>query len=133
MFFLGLGEDQYVIQVNKHKLADQVPKDIVNQALEDGQSVRESKRHEKIFPVSRWGIEGRLPFIPLSNACQVLGVAEVQFGEEGRSLPEFKGGRHQGKRVPVLDSDVIDRTIVNAGTQRPILLAQEEEPCACRG
>ena len=127
VFLRGFGEDQDIVQVDKNKLVDHFPENIIHQALEDDRSV--SKWHQQVFPVFCWGIECCLPLIPLSNAHQVVGVVEVQLGEEGGTLQEFKGGRHQGKRVPVLDGDVIDRTIVNARTQGPVLLPHEEEPC----
>ena len=40
MFLRVLGEDEYVVQIDKNKLIDHVSEHIIHQSLEDGQSVR---------------------------------------------------------------------------------------------
>ena len=40
----------------------------------------------------RWGVEGRLPLVSLSDTDQVVGVPQVEFGEDRCPLEQLKGG-----------------------------------------
>ena len=130
VFFRGFGEAQDII--NEYELVNHISEYVVHLTLEDGRSVSESKRHHRAFPVSRRCVEGHLPLIALSDAYQMVGVMWIQFGEDGGSLQEFEGRRHQGKRVAILDCDVVDGSIVDAWSWGSVLLPHEGETCSCR-
>ena len=45
VFFLGVGVDEYVVEVYQYTNIKQVAKDIIHEALESGGCVGESERH----------------------------------------------------------------------------------------
>lgn len=61
---LGTGEDENVIQINKGKYIDEVPKDVVDQSLKDCRGVSQPARHEQILIMTGWGVEGCFPLVP---------------------------------------------------------------------
>ena len=78
------------------------------------------------------GIECCLPFVSFSDADQVVGVSEVQLGEDGRALQKLKGGSHQGKGVLVLNGNLVYAPIINARSQGSVLLPDKEESRSSR-
>ena len=42
-----LGEDEDVVEVNKHKLVFHVSQDVVHQGLEDGRRIGQPERHDE--------------------------------------------------------------------------------------
>ena len=95
-------KDQNIIQVNKDKLVQHLPEQVVDQHLEDSQSVGQAKGHYLVFVVSCWGVEGRLPLISLPDADQMLSIPQVQLGEHHCPLEQFKGGGEEWEGVAVL-------------------------------
>ena len=75
------GENQDVIQVHEHKPVEHVPKDIINQSLENCRGICESEGHHQIFEVSKGGVERRLPLISLLDADEVISISQVELGE----------------------------------------------------
>lgn len=76
-------------------------------------------------------MEGCLPLAALSNADQMVDVAKVQLRENGGSLEPLKGSRdegHKGHRIMVLYDNIVRAALVDAESQRLILLFHEEEP-----
>ena len=69
MFFLRLGEDQDVVQIDHHDtLRYEVPEDVVYHGLEGGRTVSHSKEHYQGFEQTSVGPEGSLPLISGLNA-----------------------------------------------------------------
>ena len=89
-----LGENQDVIQINKYELVDHVPLDVVHQGLEDSRRVREPEQHDEVLPVPRWRVKGCLSLVALLYPHQVIGIPEVQLGEDGRPLQVVKRRVH---------------------------------------
>lgn len=82
----GLGEYQDIIQIKMY-------------LLNMSRSIGESKWHRQTFI--------------MTDTNQLVGVAEIKFGEYGHSLEEFEGGGDQRQKVTVLDGDIVEPTIVD--------------------
>ena len=78
--------------------------------------------------MSLWCVEGRLPLFSLSDTDQVVGIPQVEFGEDRCPLELLKGGGELRKGIAVLHRNVVQTSIIDAGSQGLVLLANEEEP-----
>lgn len=65
-------EDQYIIQVDKNKVMQKVPKDVIYQCLENSWSVSQAKRHHQIRIMTAGGVKSSLPLIPLHDSDQMM-------------------------------------------------------------
>lgn len=83
------------------------PKDIIHHGLENRWSIGEAKWHDEILEMPQVSVKRSLPLIPLPNADQMVGVAEVEFRKNNGTLQELKRGCQQREGVLVLDSYVI--------------------------
>ena len=79
VFFLGVGVDEYVIEVYQYTNIKQVAKNIIHEALESGRCVGESERHYMPFKGAVASLESCLPFIALLDSDQMVGMLEVGF------------------------------------------------------
>ena len=70
-----------------------------------------------------------IPLVPLPDPDQMKGVAEIQLGENHSPLKQFEGQSNELEGVTIFDGDIIEARVVDAGTQGPILLTKEENPC----
>lgn len=52
--------------------------------------------------MSKWSVEGSFPFISLSDADEVVSIAEVQFGEDLHMTERLKEGFNQREGILVL-------------------------------
>jgi len=78
VFFLHLGEDQDVVQIDYHNtFRYEVPEDVVHHSLEGGQTVSHSKEHYQGFEQTSIGLEGCLPLISGLNANVVETPTDV--------------------------------------------------------
>ena len=78
VFFLRLGEDQDVVQIDHHDtLRYEVPEDVVHHGLEGGQTVGHSKEHYQGFEQISIGLEGCLPLISGLNVDVVETPADI--------------------------------------------------------
>jgi len=78
VFFLCLGEDQDVIQIDHHNtLHYEVPEDVIHHGLEGSRTVGHSKEHYQGFEQTSIGPEGCLPLIPRLNADVVETPADI--------------------------------------------------------
>ena len=59
--------------------------------------------------MTQWCVERCLPFVPLPDSNQMVGVPEIQLSEDGGLVKRSKGRVEKRKRVLVLDRDVVDR------------------------
>lgn len=60
-----LGVYEYVIDVDNHKVIEELPEHLVHKPLEEGRGIVKAIWHDEIFVVPRWGNEARLPLIAL--------------------------------------------------------------------
>lgn len=58
----------------------------------------------------------------------MIGIPEVQLTEDSGVLLQFKGGRNEGERIPILDCDLVQALRVKTGSQSAILLPHKEKP-----
>ena len=65
--------DQDIVKVDDNIDIKQVGEDVLHEPLEGCQGIAESKGHDQHFKESKVGLEGRLPFVALGNAYQVVG------------------------------------------------------------
>ncbi len=77
MVLLGPGVNKDVVQVDEDMFVEHVTEHVIDEGLEDGRGISEAKGHDKVFVMPGGHVEGRLPLVPLSDADQVVGVAEV--------------------------------------------------------
>jgi len=69
VFFLRLGEDQDVVQINHHDtFCYEVLEDVVHHGLEGGRTVSHSKEHYQRFEQTSIGSEGCVPLVSGLNA-----------------------------------------------------------------
>lgn len=79
-----------VIKVNKHKYVQKILEDVINEGLEECGSMAETEWHHQILKMSYGSFEKGFPFIPLADGEQVVGVAEVEFDEDGGAMNRFE-------------------------------------------
>lgn len=90
-------------------------------------SIGQTKRYNQILIMPGGGVESRFPLVALLDVDQVIGVAEVQIGKDLIILQEFKGRGEERQRIAILNCNVIKATVINAWTETPVLLTNEEE------
>lgn len=59
----------------------------------------------------------------------VIGTAEVEPGQHGGTLRQFKGREDGRRRAAVLNGDVVEFSVYYAGSQTLIFNPQKEETC----
>jgi len=78
VFFLHLGEDQDVVQIDHHDtFRYKVPEDVVHHGLEGGWTVSHSKEHYQGFEQTLIGPEGCLSLVSGLNADVVETPADI--------------------------------------------------------
>ena len=82
MFLWRSREDQYIVQVHENKFWYHVLENVSNHGLEYCWCGIEPEAHYKVVVMPPRGVEGCFPPIPLSDVDQVIGIADVDFGEE---------------------------------------------------
>lgn len=75
VLLLGLGEDEDIIQIDKGKLIEHVPKNITDWGLEESWGVGKTKRHDEVLVVSCWGVKCCLALFTLSDVDKMVGIA----------------------------------------------------------
>lgn len=79
VLLLHLRKDQNAVQVYENEFVQHVVEEVIYQRLEDNEGVGECERHDKRVEMSQRGVKGHLPFIPLTDPRQIIGVAKVKF------------------------------------------------------
>lgn len=65
---------------------------VIYHVLKNCWGIDESKGHDQIFEMPHQHVECRLPFVPLPDSDQMIGVPQIQFGEDGRLREGVEGG-----------------------------------------
>jgi len=73
------GEDQDIIQINKHELIEHVSEHVIHQHLENSGGIGETKGHHQVLVMSSGGIE----LVAFPDPDQVIGVAKIKFCKYG--------------------------------------------------
>lgn len=106
-----------IVGVHNDNVGQVVSEYFIHKTLEDGGSVGQSKRHYPILIVPSWSYKRCLPFITPFNTHQVVGAAEIQFGENPSTTKLFQGSRDQRKGITVFDGLIVESPVVNTGAQ----------------
>lgn len=62
-------------------------------------------------------VEDRLLLVPLPHLDQIIGVSEIQLGEDLSPLKQLKGRSDEWEGVAVLNCAVVEAPVVDAGSQ----------------
>ena len=111
--FERLGPDDDVVHEGRHSLVKGIPKDVVDHTLESCWYIAESGCHDSVFEKAISVTECRLPFVSLLYPDEVVAVLEVDFIEVFRSSNSRLELIHAREGVTILDSDLVDCSIVN--------------------
>lgn len=107
---------QDVIYVNDDEMVEVLLEQFVHVPLEYGWCIYQAIRHYETFVMAGRGHERRLPLISLADPDQVIGAAEIQLGEDPGVSKMLEGGWDEWKGVTVFDCDLVESTVVYAGT-----------------
>lgn len=77
MLIHGVREDQDIIYVDNHKFVKHISENIIYEGLKGGWTINKPEGHNVIFIVTIGCGESGLPFVPLLNAEEIVGTAEV--------------------------------------------------------
>ncbi len=105
MFGQAPGVYQYVVYIDNYEAMEKLPEHLMHKALKHGRGVDKPIGHNPIFIVASRGHKRGLPFIPFSDANEVVSAAEVQFGENGGTAELFQSCRDKRKGISELDGD----------------------------
>ena len=117
MFLLRPGENQDVIQVDECVFVQHGSQNIIDESLKNAWGIGEAEGHEQVLIVSSGCVEGSLQLVPPLDLDQKIGVAKIQLGENCSPLKQFEGRSNEWEGVTILDSDVIEAPVVDAGTR----------------
>ncbi|KAG5733786.1 hypothetical protein E4T56_gene8207 [Termitomyces sp. T112] len=122
------GVDENVVEVYAHyAFGNKVLEDVVHHCLEGGQAIGESKEHNKRFEQSPVGLEGSLPLVSLLDACIIVSLPDIQFGEVLHTLEVDDELRDEGEVVVVLHGHGIENLEVLNQSKQAVLLSNEED------
>src|SRR5437667_5152493 len=76
--------------------------------------------------------ECRLPFVSLPEPDAIVSVLQVQLAEDPGSVETVQQFTDQGQWVAVLDSDVVQASVVDTESEGPILLGNKQDGSAGR-
>ncbi|EJF57828.1 hypothetical protein DICSQDRAFT_68362 [Dichomitus squalens LYAD-421 SS1] len=105
----------------------QVYEDLVDKALKRCRGVGKSEGHYEPFKGSVAGPEGGLPLISGCNLDQVVSVPEIDLHIDPSLPGRVQEVGDQRERVTVLPGHLVEPTVINAESQGPVLLLDEED------
>ena len=101
--------DQNVIQINIHKMIQKVSQNVIDHGLENCRCTGETKGHHTILIVAAGCVKTGFPLVSLSDMDQVVCV---------------------GEWIPIFDGNVVQWTVVNTWSKRPVLIPHKKESCS---
>lgn len=96
-----------IVNVHKQKAIKHVSEQVIHQHLEDSRSIGETKGHDQPLKMSFWFNKSRLSLVDLTNAHEMVRVAEVQFSQKTSLVKGSECSINERKRIFILDGDVI--------------------------
>ena len=87
---------------------------MVHESLEGGRGVAETKEHNGWFEESKWGDEGSLPLVFLSDAYVVIPPSYIELGEEVSVLHVIDERGNEREGVGVSDGVTVEISVVLA-------------------
>lgn len=88
------GIDQNIIQIYDNEDVELLSEDLVDVTLETG-------------------LKGGLSFIALSNSHTMVDGGQAQLGETPSSAKAVQGLTNQKQQIPILDSQVVEASVIN--------------------
>src|ERR1700735_543250 len=101
MFLHGFGVDQDVVEVGNTKVIKIFPQCAIDIRLERSGSVRQSKRHDKVFKMTIARPKSSLPFFAESNS-KIVSCSEIDLCIPKRMLQAIEELRYQRQGIAVL-------------------------------
>lgn len=75
-------------------------------------------------------VKGGIPLIPFPHPYHMVGVPEVELGEDGSPLERLESRGNEWEQVTVFNQDVIQAPVVHTQTQGFVVLLHKAERCA---
>src|SRR3954471_17994631 len=119
--------DQDIVEVNYNAVVEERTEDVVDKTLEGGRGIGETERHycELIMTVAR--AKGHLWYILILDADLVVARAKVEFGKYFGALDSIKDLIYARERVPILDGQFIQGSIVDTHPQASVFLFNKQD------
>jgi hypothetical protein len=131
VFCLCFREYKDVVEVRDNKFVEVSFQYFKDESLKRCWCVGESERYNVVFKVSELGSECRFLFVPFLDPESIVCVGDVVFAEIFRSLDNVLNFVDQRQRVPVLDSNIVELSVINVYSEFPSLLGYEQDRISC--
>ncbi|GBG70521.1 hypothetical protein CBR_g6649 [Chara braunii] len=116
-----------IVDVDHDTDFEEVAEDVVHGGLEGGGGVGETKRHYEKLVVPEAGAESGFVGVLLADADLVEATAEVNLGEVFGSTEAIKKVGYRGKRILVLDRDLVQGAVIRAHAEFRGVVRLDEE------
>jgi len=115
MMEIGIvGVDEDVVQVSKDTNIKEVAKNVLHESLEGGWKISKSERQNTSFKGTIAGLECDFPFITFTDSDKMVGMLEVNVGEQSCFTWTVQEIGDLGEWVAVFLGDFIEATEINA-------------------
>src|SRR3954466_12643201 len=126
MIFLIFGEDQNIIKIDQDEFICVGVEDEIHQASECWRSIDKAERHGSIFIRTKACSECCLGNIFFTNSNLMITHTKVKLGENFSTFKLLEKLTDVGKWVLVLDSLLVQWTVIDAKSVRAILLLDKK-------
>ena len=127
VFLLSLRIDQYVVEVYDNKDVEEFPENVVDKRLPRRWCISKTERHNQIFVMSETGSKSRLPFIAFRDTYLIVRAGNIKLAELLCTLESILQLSDQGQRVAILDSHVVQASVVDTEPKGSIFLRNEDD------
>src|SRR5277367_5733849 len=127
MFLESIRENEDVIQVDDAEDIEEITEAVVSISLKGCGSVGETEGHDEIFEVTITSTEGGLVFIAVCDAELVVCIGYIQARKLCSTFQTIEKLRNEWEGIAILDSDIVELSIINAETEGTIRLFDEED------
>ncbi|MBW0517769.1 hypothetical protein O181_057484 [Austropuccinia psidii MF-1] len=108
MFFLRLGKDHNVIQINHNINIKKIIENIIDKILKRGSRIGGSKRHNQILITAIFSLQTGQVLINLLDSEQVICTMPINLGEDRRTIKDSEKIIHRRNRILFLPSNSIE-------------------------
>ena len=106
-------EDDDVIQQPDADDIQVLFENIIHEVLKTGRCIGGTLGTDQVLVVAFLTPEGSLPLVPLPDPHLVIGVAEVNLGEDLRKVEAVQHLRYEGQGEAVFDGDLVETPVVD--------------------
>jgi hypothetical protein len=104
-WIFGINED--VVQIYNDIDVEEVRKEVIHESLESSRSIGQALGHDEPLERAVASSECGFPLIAVGNPNEVIGLLQVNFGEDLRTPTGVQKVGNEGKWISVLPGDVI--------------------------